>query len=114
MDAQAQITIRAGYLALRRIADYFGITYDPDPRPDDTISIDRSEFDAAYEELASNGVPVRPDRERCWDAFRGWRVNYDSVLIALAGLTMAPYAMWSSDRSLVRQRIRWVQRRNHR
>jgi hypothetical protein len=27
-------------------------------------------------------------------------VNYDTVLIALAGLTAAPYAPWSSDRSL--------------
>jgi hypothetical protein len=113
MDAQAQITIRSGYLALRRIADYFGISYDPNPQPDDPISIDRSEFDAAYDELASFGVPVRPDRERCWRDFRGWRVNYDSVLVALAGLTMAPYAMWSSDRSLVRPHVQWLQRRNH-
>jgi hypothetical protein len=111
MDAQAQITLRSGYLALRRIADYFGIPYDPDPQPDDPISIDRSEFDAAYEELASFGVPVRPDRERCWRDFRGWRVNYDTVLVALAGLTMSPYALWSSDRSVVRHNPRWLQRR---
>jgi len=45
-------------------------------------------------------VPVRPDRERAWRDFAGWRVNYDSVLLGLAGVTMAPYAPWSSDRSL--------------
>lgn len=33
-----------------------------------------------------------------WRDFAGWRVNYDTVLVALAGLTMAPYAPWSSDR----------------
>ena len=74
--------------------------FDPDPEPDDPISIARSEFNDAYEQLGGYGVPVRPDRERAWHDFAGWRVNYDSVLLALAGLTMAPYAPWSSDRSL--------------
>ena len=67
-DADAAYCIRAGYLALRRIADFFGIPYDPDPRPDEPISIERDEFDEACE--------------------------------ALAGLTMAPYAPWSSDLSV--------------
>jgi hypothetical protein len=44
-------------------------------------------------------VPVVGDRDGAWRAFAGWRVNYDAVLIALAGLVMAPYAPWSSDRS---------------
>jgi hypothetical protein len=99
-NAQAQLCIRSGYLCLRRIADYFSIDYDHDPAPDDPISIDRSEFDEVYEELASFGVPVRPDREMCWREFKGWRVNYDTVLLALSGLTIAPYAQWVSDRSL--------------
>ena len=65
-----------------------------------SISISREEFDDAYRRLGGAGVPIRPDRERAWRDFAGWRVNYDSVLLALAGLTMAPYAPWSSDRSL--------------
>jgi hypothetical protein len=103
---QAGLCIRSGYLALREIADFFGIEYDPEPSPDDPISIDRSEFDDAYERLGGAGVPVRPDRERAWRDFRGWRVNYDSVLLAIASLTMAPYAPWSSDRSLRYRRAR--------
>jgi hypothetical protein len=99
-NAQAQLCIRAGYLALRRIADYFAIPNDHDPSPGDPISIDRSEFEAVYDELASYGVPLRPDRDACWRDYRGWRVNYDTVLLALAGLTMAPYAPWISDRSV--------------
>ena len=75
---QAGVCIRSGYLALREIADYFEIPYDPDPEPGTPISIARQEFDAAYEEMASEGVPVRPDRERCWRDFAGWRVNYDA------------------------------------
>ncbi len=60
----------------------------------------RDEFIAAYEALAFEGVPVRPNREQCWRNFSGWRVNYSAPLLGLAGLTMAPYAQWSSDRSL--------------
>jgi len=99
-NAQAQLCIRAGYLSLRRIATYFSIATDDDPAPDDPISIDRSEFDSLYDQLASAGVPVKADRVQCWRDYQGWRVNYDAALIGLAGLTMAPYAPWSSDRSL--------------
>lgn len=99
-SAQASLCIRSGFLALREIAGFFGVPFDPDPAPDDPISITREEFEAAYDTLASAGVPVRPDRQQCWRDFAGWRVNYDQVLLALAGLTMPPYAPWSSDRSL--------------
>jgi len=97
---QAGLCIRAGTLALREVADFFRIPFDPDPEPDDPISIAQSEFNDAYEQLGGYGVPVRPDRERAWHDFSGWRVNYDSVLLGLASVTMAPYALWSSDRSL--------------
>jgi hypothetical protein len=97
---QAELCMRSGYLCLRRIADYFGIAYDPDPDPDDPISIERTEFDAVCDALADQGVPVRLDRDQAWRDFQGWRVNYDLPLLGLAGLIMAPYAPWSSDRSL--------------
>jgi hypothetical protein len=100
-DPQAALCLRAGYLALRRIADFFDIDYDADPAPSDTISISRPEFDAAYDELVAAGVPVIADRNQAWRDYAGWRVNYDTVLIVLAGLTRAPYARWSSDRSLL-------------
>jgi hypothetical protein len=99
-EVQAEFCIRAGYLALRRIADFFGIPYDPAPKPDDPIAVTRHEYEKACHWLASEGVPMKPDREQGWRDFAGWRVNYDTVLIAMAGLTMAPYAPWSSDRSL--------------
>lgn len=98
--SEVELCIRSGYLALRRIADYFGIPYDPDPRPDDPISITRQEYDAVRERLSAAAVPLKPDADQSWRDFAGWRVNYDPVLLALAGLTMAPYAAWSSDRSL--------------
>jgi hypothetical protein len=93
-----EFMIRAGYLALRHIASFFGIPFDPDPAPTDPISISRGEFDEAYEHMAAAGVPMKADRERAWGDFAGWRVNYDTVLRELARLTMAPPAPWSSDR----------------
>jgi hypothetical protein len=99
-NPRAELCIRSGYLALRRIAGYYAIPFDADPSPDDPISIDRSEFDDAYDQLVGAGVPVKPDREQAWRNFAGWRVNYDQPLLGLAGLTLAPFAPWSSDRSL--------------
>jgi hypothetical protein len=98
--AHAPLTIRAGYLALRHIADYFGIRYNPNPAPDDVISISRAEFEAVLDDLAAGDVAIKADRDQAWKDFVGWRVNYDTVLLALAALFMAPYAPWSSDRSL--------------
>jgi len=98
-DPQAELCIRAGYLCLQRIADTFRIPYDPNPRPDAPISVARTEFDALYDALATEGVPLKPDRDQAWRDFAGWRVNYDAALIALAVLTMAPDAQWSSDRA---------------
>lgn len=100
-DAQADLCLRAGYLALRRIADFFQFAYNAQPTPADPISLSRAEFDEACAELQRNGVPLTTDREQAWRDFTGWRVNYDTVLLALAAVTMAPYAPWSSDRSLL-------------
>jgi len=95
---QAELCVRSGYLALRRVADVFGVPYDPDPRPDDPISITRDEFDAVCDELTVAGIAVKVDRDAAWTDFAGWRVNYDAVLVALSKLVVAPEARWSSDR----------------
>ena len=96
---QAELCIRAGFLALRSIAGFFQIEYNPSPLADDPISIDKMEFMEVYEALYEAGVPLKPDAEQCWKDFAGWRVNYDDTLLQLAMFTMAPYAPWSSDRS---------------
>lgn len=99
-DPEAQLTIRAGYVALRRIADFFGIGYNPDPKRGDPIAVSREEWDRACEYLAGGGVPIRDDRDEAFLDFAGWRVNYEAVLLALCGLTMAPPAVWSGDRAV--------------
>ena len=113
-DPQAALCLRAGYLALRQIADFFSIPYEPAPRPMGPISVTREEFDAACERLKAAEVPLKPDRDQAWRDFVGWRVNYDSVLIDLAGMVVAPDAPWSGDRASafrmppVRRKIRRV------
>jgi len=102
---EAQLCIRAGYVALRHICDFFRISYHPDPHfPDQPISISRQEFEEALDQMAAEGVPIKVDREQAWQDFAGWRVNYDTVLLELAGLLLVPYAPWSSDRGLRRER----------
>lgn len=101
-DAQAELCIRAGFLALQRISEYFGIHYGIRPEPGDPttpsrISITRAEYDRAYDQLLAAGLKLKPDRDQAWRDFAGRRVNYDNVLLALAELTMAPPAQWSTD-----------------
>ena len=76
-DPEAGICVRAGFFALRAVADYYGLPYDPDPNPDDPISVTKDEFLEACTALVAAGIPVRADRDAAWRDFAGWRVNYD-------------------------------------
>ncbi|HJT38147.1 MAG TPA: hypothetical protein VJ818_06955 [Actinomycetota bacterium] len=112
----AELCIRAGYIALRSIAAFFRIPFNGDPAPDDPISITRHEWEAACRRLEQAGVPLKTDRDQAWKDFAGWRVNYDDVLLGLALLTVAPMAEWTSDRSLagVRSGLQLTRRRRTR
>lgn len=95
-DVQADLTIRAGYLCLRRIADFFGIKYDPAPASTDPTSVTREKFDAAADRLEAAGIPLRADRDAAFADFNGWRVNYDRPLLAISRLVLAPEAHWNT------------------
>ncbi len=110
-DPDAQLCIRAGFVALRRLADFFNVPYDPDPGPDDAITISRMEYDEACQKLADAGMPLKEDRDAAWQSFKGWRVNYDTVLLNLARMMEAPIAPWSSDRSPLNRENQWTLRR---
>ena len=101
----APFMIRAGYVALRNIADFFAIDYDPDPMPTSPITVRRHEFYETYETLRSAGVPVVEDRDQAWRDYAGWRVNYDDCLVGLASITSAPPGKWSSDRPSAYHRL---------
>jgi len=96
---RAALMIRTGTIALRRVADFFDFDYPEDPQPGDPIAVTREEFDAVYDRLREEGLQVRSDREQAWHDFAGWRVNYDCVLLQLAGFIDAPPAPWVSDRA---------------
>jgi hypothetical protein len=103
---KAELCVRSGFLSLRRIAQVFDIDFDPDPSPDDPISVTREEFDAVCNDLAEQGLPLYADRDQAWRDFAGWRVNYDAVLLGLCGLIVPPTAPWSSDRGMSEYRPR--------
>lgn len=104
-EPAAALCIRAGFIAMRRIVDYFNLPYHPDPHfPDQPISVSRADFDLACSQLEQAGVPLRSDRQQAWLDFAGWRVNYDAVLVELAILTMAPAAPWTGER----RTLTWV------
>jgi hypothetical protein len=94
VDAQADLMIRAGYLALRRIAGVFRIQFVENPSPTDPTSVDRARFDEALTVLEHAGVPLVDDRDQAWRDFNGWRVNYDAALRGLERVTMAPTPWW--------------------
>lgn len=83
---EARLAIRSGYLALEAIGSVLGIEAPPDPRPDDPISYPRERFDATFDNCVEAGMAMVEDREQAWRDFAGWRVNYDTVLVALMKL----------------------------
>ncbi len=97
-DSRADVMLRTGWFALRRISDFFGFPYEPDPAPDTPISVTRREFDLLCVELRAVDIPLKADLDQAWRDYCGWRVNYDSVLVTLCSLVVAPPAKWSSDR----------------
>ncbi len=95
-EPQAELTLRAGYLAVRHIADFFKLRYEADVDWRSPISVARQQFDEACASLAEAGVPLKDDRDQAWKDFVGWRANYDGALLSLAALTIAPSAPWLS------------------
>jgi len=99
-DTSAALCIRSGFLAFRRIANYFDLPNPQEPHyPEIPVCVTHEEFNSVLDELEAAGVPIKADREQAWIDFAGWRVNYDRSLILLCGLVMAPNALWSSDRA---------------
>lgn len=92
---EAMLCIRAGYLSLRKIADLYRISYETEPTyPDSPISISRGEFEEVLKRFEEEGLPIKSDIDKAWQDFAGWRVNYDTVIIDLGILTMAPRSAW--------------------
>lgn len=90
--------VRMGFTTLRDIAQVRHIPFNPDPSPDDPITLPEEEFVSAYQRLAATGFPMERAAADAWHHFRGWRVNYESVAYALAESLNAPPALWTGPR----------------
>jgi hypothetical protein len=93
-SATAGLCIRAGWLALRGLADYFRVDYPRNPDGTEPISISREEFELVVDHLTRSGVPVIADHDQAWLDFVGWRVNYDAIIEELHVLTTSPRTDW--------------------
>jgi hypothetical protein len=91
----AGLCIRSGWIALRRLADYFRIPYTLHPDRSIPIAITRHEFDLVLEHLDRSGVPLVADRDVAWRDFVGWRVNYDAIIEDLYERFTCPRVDWS-------------------
>lgn len=97
--SECRLVLRMGFTALRDIASVLRIPFDPDPYPDDPISIDIDEFRRAYEHLQGAGWVAERSVEDAYPHFQGWRINYESNVYAIADRIDAPPALWSGPRS---------------
>ncbi|WP_205863053.1 hypothetical protein [Planosporangium thailandense] len=95
---EARLAVRAGFSALRDIADVVGIPYDPDPRPDAPITLRYEQFLEGVKWAENAGFQAEVTPEEAWPHFRGWRVNYEQIAYALARRVDAVPARWSGPR----------------
>ena len=78
--------IRAGYLALRSIADFYRIEQEVPADKHDTLSVSRPKFDELLDDLERRGIELERDRDLIWRDYAGWRMNYDNAISGLSDL----------------------------
>ncbi len=94
-----RVALRQSIVCVREIAGSQKLLMDEDPSPDDPIALTFEDFEAACLMLAQLDYPAERTPEEAWPHFRGWRVNYEAVVFALAARIDAPPALWSGPRS---------------
>lgn len=95
---RARLVLRMGFSCLNQIAEALGLPVTEDADPDAEIELRFEEFAEAVVMLQSVGYPVEVTAEQSWPHFRGWRVNYEPTMYALARMIDAPPALWSGPR----------------
>jgi hypothetical protein len=97
-NGEIRMALRSGFVTLREIARTEKIPYNPDPSPDDPISLTYDEFLYGVKRMRSQGYEFERTPEEAWRHFKGWRVNYEAVAYALAYKIEAVPARWSGPR----------------
>lgn len=95
---EIRMALRAGFVCLRDLADIRGIPYDRDPLPDALLALTWADFLDGVARLREQGYPMERTPEQAWPHFRGWRVNYESLVHRLARDIDAVPAPWSGSR----------------
>jgi hypothetical protein len=98
VPAEARQCLRMGYLCARNMARTLGSPVNEDPRPDDPIGLTYEQYARGVEHLRSADFPLERTAEEAWSDFRGWRVNYEAAIYALADYLVAVPAPWSGKR----------------
>jgi len=94
-DGQARIMYNVGRHATRDLAVYFHAGMN-----DNSVGIERSEFDHACERLVAAGYELQ-DRDEAWVRFSELRAAYASHLNELARFFEIPPLSWIGDRSSI-------------
>lgn len=95
---EARMCVRMGFTCLRDIAAVMRIPFDPDPMPDDPITLPFDEFVEAVRRVERAGMPVERSAQEAWPHFRGWRVNYEAISYVVADRLFAPPGPWTGGR----------------
>jgi hypothetical protein len=95
---QARLAIQMGFGCMRQLANTIGMPFDPDPKPDGPLELTFEDFEQGIERLRAVDFRMERTAEEAWPHFRGWRVNYESIVYRLAYEIDAPPALWSGQR----------------
>jgi hypothetical protein len=104
-DGQIRMAIRSGFACVREIAVSEQIPFNDDPDPDGEIALTYAEFSQAIDLLRYARYPMEKSPEEAWPHFRGWRINYEATVYALAYQIDAVPAPWSGPRRRPSQRM---------
>lgn len=94
-DGQARLFYNVGRHATYDLSNYLRI-----PAGEETVGIERSEFEDACDHLVEAGYKLR-DRDEAWKRFSDLRSSYAARLNALARFFQIPPLQWIGDRSAI-------------
>jgi hypothetical protein len=91
----AELCFKAGCIAVNRVYRFFeGRAHSAPTELVETGNPleepSRQEFEEAYDQLAKGGVPVIADRNAAWQEYNSLRSRYETAIVFLAKLTVAP------------------------
>jgi hypothetical protein len=104
-SGQIRLAIRSGFTCMREIAASERVPFDDDPDPDGEIGLSYAEFCQGIDLLRYANYPMERTAPEAWPHFRGWRINYEQTVYALAYQIDAVPAPWSGPRRRPGQRM---------